>query len=109
MDYKKIFEKVKDENTFIKVTANTEINSAQKTALNRKGNILYNSGDVEAAKRIFLTTGYSDGLTRIGDYYNSKGRPLDALKMYWLAPDRKKAEPIIMQLSTVIKDLLHNE
>ena len=107
MDYKWIFEKHKDQNAFIKTTAKPSLDGAQKVLLNRKGNILYNSGDIEGARRIFITTGYSDGLVRVGDYYNSKGRPLDALRMYWAAPDRKKAEPIIVQLSAVIQNMLH--
>jgi len=109
MDFKKIFEKHDDENIFIKTTAKFPIDSAQKAALNRKGNIFFNSGDIEAARRIFLTTGYSDGLSRIGDYYNSKGQTLDALRMYWVAPDKKKAEPIIIKLSEIIQDLLNND
>lgn len=108
-DYKRIFEKVQGQNTFIKTTARPTIDGTQKAALNRKGNILYNSGDMEGARRIFLTTGYSDGLVRIGDYYNSKGRSLDALKMYWIAPDKHKAESIILQLSVVIQNLIHDE
>ena len=109
MDYKRVFEKLKDQNTFIKTTTKPAIEGSQKAALNRKGNILYNSGDIEGARRIFITTGYSDGLVRVGDFYNSKGRPLDALRMYWIAPDRSKAEPIIMQLSTVIHNMVHDE
>jgi hypothetical protein len=109
MDYKSVFEKVQGQNTFIKTTAKPEIDGTQKAALNRKGNILYNSGDIEGARRVFLTTGYSDGLVRVGDYYNSKGRPLEALRMYWIAPDRKKADPIIAQLSNVIQNLIHDE
>ena len=91
MDNKSVFEKFSDENVFIKKTVKPAVDSTQKAALNRKGNVLYNSGDIEGARRIFITTGYSDGLVRIGDHYNSKGRALDALKMYWIAPDRKKA------------------
>ena len=109
MDYKRVFEKVEGESSFIKTTLMPVIDGTQKVALNRKGNILYNSGDIEGARRIFLTTGYSDGLVRVGDYYNSKGRMLDALKMYWIAPDHNKAEPIIIQLSTVIQNLIHDE
>ena len=109
MDYERIFDKVRDQNTFIKTTVKPAIDGTLKVALNRKGNILYNSGDIEGAKRVFLTTGYSDGLTRVGDYYKSKGKLLDALKMYWIAPDRSKAEPIIFQLSAVIQHLLHQE
>jgi len=106
MNLESIFEKFDDQNAFIKTTKKATIEGTQKVALNRKGNALFNAGDVEGARRIFLTTGYSDGLVRIGDYYNSKGRPLDALRMYWIAPDRKKAEPIISQISAVIQSLL---
>ena len=109
MDYKSFLERHKNENTFIKTATRPAIDGAQKAALNRKGNILYNSGDIERARRIFITTGYSDGLVRIGDYYNSRGRPLDALRMYWIAPDRSKADPIIIQLSTVIHNMVHDE
>jgi hypothetical protein len=109
MGHKKVFDKFEEQNVFIKTTKTPPIDGAQKAALNRKGNTLYNSGDIEAARRIFLTTGYSDGLSRIGDYYQSQGRMLDALKMYWIAPDKKKAAPIIIQLSTLLKDLVHEE
>jgi tetratricopeptide (TPR) repeat protein len=109
MDYKKAFERFKEQNVFVKTTAPPLADGAQKVALNRKGNILYNQGDIEGAKRIFLTTGYSDGLSRIGDYYKSKGRILDALRMYWIAPDHTKSELIIEQLSSLIKNFLHEE
>jgi len=109
MDYKSVFEKVQGQNTFIKTTVKPVIDGTQKAALNRKGNVLYNTGDIEGARRIFLTTGYSDGLVRVGDYYNSKGKTLDALRMYWIAPDHNKAEPIIMQLSSVIHNLIQDE
>ncbi|MCL2602092.1 MAG: hypothetical protein FWD91_04685 [Treponema sp.] len=109
MDYKSVFEKVQNQNTFIKTSARPEIDATQKAALNRKGNILFNSGDVEGARRVFLTTGYTDGLIRVGDHYNSQGRPLDALRLYWIAPDRKKAEAIIAQLSAVIQAMIQTE
>jgi hypothetical protein len=80
--------------------------SQTKAALNRKGNELLNCGDVEAARRIFLTTGYSDGLSRVGDYYKKYNRPLDALQMYWIAPDKRKARPLIMDLALLIKDMI---
>jgi hypothetical protein len=69
--------------------------------------MLLNQGDVESARRIFMTTGYSDGLSRIGDYYRSKGRAIDALRMYWIAPDKKKSSEIIMELSFMVKKLIH--
>ncbi|MDR1617995.1 MAG: hypothetical protein LBS06_02970 [Treponema sp.] len=109
MDYKKVFEQFKDQNVFIKTTVKPAVDGAGKAALNRKGNSLFNSGDIEGARRIFITTGYSDGLSRVGDRYRAAGRELDALRMYWLAPDRAKAEPLIEHLSVIIKNLLHEE
>ena len=112
MDYKKIFAKSNNQiekNAFIKTNEKIPLSSNQKVALNRKGNVLYNSGDIEGAKRIFLTTGYSDGLSRVGDYYKTQGRLVDALKMYWIAPDHNKSEPILIQISALIQDLIQEE
>jgi hypothetical protein len=109
MDYKKVFGRFEDQKGFTKTVAKPAIDGSQKAALNRKGNMLFNSGDIEGAKRVFLTTGYSDGLSRVGDYYRSRGRDLDALRMYWIAPDRTKAEPIIMRLSALIQKIIREE
>jgi hypothetical protein len=108
-DIKKIFNKFENESVFIKTTIKPSMTSYQKAALNRKGNMLYNSGDVEEARRIFMTTGYSDGLSRIGDYYKSENRLIEALHMYWLAPDKTKSEPIMTQLAAMIQALIHEE
>jgi hypothetical protein len=109
MDYKKVFEKFEGENFFLKTTAKPSLDGNLKVSLNRKGNVLYNQGDIEGARRIFLTTGYTDGISRIGDYYKSKGRLLDALKMYWIAPDRTKSEPIIMHLSEIMRNIMNEK
>lgn len=109
MDYKKIFERFEDQQAFIKTTKKPVMDGSQKAALNRKGNILYNSGDIEGAKRVFLTTGYSDGLSRIGDAYKNQDRYMEALDMYRIAPNQKKFEALVMQLSTIIKKLIHEE
>lgn len=106
---KKIFEKHDEENAFIKVSIPKDVKGSQKAALNRKGNQLFNNGDIEAAKRVFLTTGYSDGLRRVGDHYKNKNRLIEALRMYWIAPDKTKTEPIIEQLAGVIQSLIHEE
>jgi len=82
------------------------LSGEQKAALNRKGNAFFNEGEIESARRIFITTGYSDGLSRVGDYYEQKGLTLEALKLYWLAHNKRKAEPIIAQLALVIESLI---
>jgi hypothetical protein len=109
MDIKKAFEKFDEENVFIKISVPSTIDSTLKTALNRKGNVLFNSGDIEGARRIFMTTGYSDGLSRVGDYYKSQNRPVEALRMYKLAHDETKSEPIITKLADVIRNLIQDE
>lgn len=82
------------------------LNSEQKVSLNRKGNVFFNQGEIETAKRIFITTGYSDGLSRVGDYYAEKGQDIDALKLYWLAHNKRKADPIIQKLALLIETTL---
>jgi len=106
MDIKKEFDRFKDQGSFLKVTSSTPMESPQKAVLNRKGNQMYNDGNVEGAKKVFLTTRYSDGLSRVGDYYKSQNRPLEALQMYWLAPDRTKSQPLIEQLAAVLRGLI---
>jgi hypothetical protein len=82
------------------------IDAAQKALLNRKGNMLFNDGNFEGARRVFITTGYSDGLSRIGDYYRKQGRVIDALQMYRIAYNKKKADEITMNLALLIKSML---
>jgi hypothetical protein len=109
MDCKNVLSSFEDQAVFLKTVSKPPISSEQKAALNRKGNILYNQGKIEDARRIFLTTGYSDGLVRIGDFYMAKGRILDALRMYWIAPDKKKSAPIIIEISEIIKSMIHEK
>ena len=109
MDYKKVFGSKEDESIFLKTTTGPSVTPEDKVMLNRKGNAFFNSGDIESARRIFLTTGYSDGLIRVGDHYKAQGRLLDALRLYWTAPDRKKAESIITRLSIMIQIMLNEE
>jgi len=106
---KKLLEKFDDKNAFIKVTEPSPVEGSDKAALNRKANQKFNEGDIEGARRIFMTTGYSDGLSRTGDYYKSKDRPLEALRMYWMGHDKNKAQPLIEQLSFLIQDIIHSE
>lgn len=119
--YKKLVKKVESKNIinstisslpefqgFIKVTDSpiSSLSSEQKVVLNRKGNELFNNGKVNEASRIFITTGYSDGLTRVGDKFLSKNEPLKALKFYELAKNKRKSLPIIEKLSKTISLIL---
>ena len=100
-----------DNKHFIKVTENalTPLSSEQKVVLNRRGNQLFNEGFINEAQRIFITTGYSDGLTRVGDYYAAKNNTLEALRMYCLAKNKRKSDPIIDSLVRLIRVLIDTE
>jgi len=89
---------------FIKVSSPkaTSLSGKQKTALIRKGNELFNAGDYEGAKRIFLTTGYTDGIIRMGDHYFKAKEPLEALRMYWMAPAPDKKEMVLENMARVL-------
>ena len=82
------------------------VETDRKVKLNRHGNELFNEGDVEAARRIFQTTGYSDGLIRVGERYMADNKPIEALKMYRLARDDKRSEALIATAAFVIQNLL---
>lgn len=93
---------------FIKVTDNpvSGLTPEQKVILNRKANLMFNNGNIEDARRIFITTGYSDGLTRVGHYYEEKNESLKALKAYLLAHNKRDAEPIFDSIAKVISILI---
>ncbi|GMO50525.1 MAG: hypothetical protein Pg6C_14430 [Treponemataceae bacterium] len=84
----------------------SQLSSEQKAHLNRQGNVFFNEGNVDGAKRIFIATGYSDGLTRIGDYYFGQHKELDALKFYLLAHNMRKAEPLIQKAAELISMMI---
>jgi hypothetical protein len=84
----------------------TRIDPSQKALLNRKGNMLFNEGNIEGARRIFITTGYSDGLSRVGDYYRKQGRVIDALQMYEIAHNKRKADELIKNMALLVKTML---
>lgn len=111
MDAEKIRERLSPHDIpdgFIKVTDRPvgTLSSAQKALLNRKGNVLFNEGKIAEACRIFVTTGYSDGLSRVGDFYLQKNRDIDALKYYVLAKDRRKQEIVFDRLAKLLSALI---
>lgn len=110
MNAKSILDSKQIQEGFIKVTDKpvATLSSEQKAILNRKGNILFNQGNIEGARRIFITTGYSDGLARIGDKYAESKNELKALKLYLLAHNQKKAEPIYEKIANVLSAVIQD-
>lgn len=107
IDKKRKFENG-DEGIFIKSSdlPSGTLSIQQKALLNRKANIFFNEGNYQAAQRIYITTGYSDGLTRIGDILYKKGEILAAFKQYLLARNKQKSEIILVQLANLISKII---
>lgn len=93
---------------FLKVTRPpaAEVTSEQKVQLIRKGNELFSRGELEAARKIFVATRYSDGMIRLGDLYDRQKDYLSAFQMYKLAPAPDRASAMILKLSAVLKNWL---
>ena len=82
------------------------LTSEQKVVLNRKGNVFFNQGKILEARRLFITTGYSDGLNRVAEKSMEEGKELDALKLYLLAHNKKNAEPLIEKVAGIISSII---
>ena len=108
---KTIAEKQGNAGGFIKTvdTPLAALSAGQKAGLNRTGNTLFNEGNIEQARRIFTATGYSDGLTRVGDAYAKKNETIKALKQYVLAHNAKKSEPIYECMARIISTILQEK
>ena len=90
---------------FIKVPkiGTVNITSNEKVILVRKANELMNNKNYIGAKRIYLAIGYSAGLIRLGDYYESSGSPLEALKMYKAAEAHTQLENLSKKMADVLR------
>ncbi len=109
-DLKENFRNKQGFGAFIKVTdeAIAALDAQQKAILNRKGNALFNAGEVEQARRIFMATGYSDGLTRVGDVYMKNNETLKALKQYILAKNKNKTELAYEKIASAVSVMLQS-
>ena len=48
-------------------------------------------------------------LVRLGDYYREQGRTLDALRMFWLAPDETRKEAVVAEMAAVVSKWLRED
>ena len=94
---------------FIKTTGAPKLDGGRRAALIRKGNELFNAGRYEEAKRVFITTRYTDGLIRLGDYYYNSNQILEAFRMYWLAPDRRKIDSMVERMAAVVREWMKED
>lgn len=110
MGIKEALQKIPREG-FLKVSSQrqSDLSSSDRTILIRKANELFNEGQLEQAKRIFLATGYSDGIIRMGDYYFENEDHLEALRMYWMAPAPNKVEELIERFTGVVQKWMNED
>lgn len=109
-DLKNQIDTRQDGQDFIKTTEKPlkGLSDKQKVALIRKANELFNNGKIEEAKKVYMATGYSDGLTRVGDKYAQKDRYMDALKLYTLAHNDRKKNPLIEKMAQIVSAMLED-
>ncbi|MFP4457865.1 MAG: hypothetical protein ACLFPS_09445 [Clostridia bacterium] len=84
-----------------------EIGLKQKAELIRKGNEALNNENIKLAKKIFITTNYSDGLSRLGDYYYKNNDFIEAMKMYIMANDEHKKSWFFKNVADLIRGWLN--
>jgi|GEM_PF-2220064 len=94
---------------FIKKGKLPRISSVNRVALIRKGNEMFNQKKFDIAKRIYITTHYSDGLLRMGRHYEAKGDFFEAFRLYWQAGDRQKVEYMAKKMAQGIRYVLRND
>ncbi|MCU0821187.1 MAG: hypothetical protein MUC95_01780 [Spirochaetes bacterium] len=76
-----------------------KIDNKERVALIRKGNELFNNGEIDKAIKIFIQTDYKDGLARAGDYYfYDKKAPLMAFKYYKMANMHDRVNEIFKRM-----------
>ncbi len=76
----------------------------ERLGLIRRGNELFNNGDIKNALKIFLATEYQDGIVRVADhlYYEEKNQ-LSAIKLYKKAGYQRRVEEFAEKAAMTIK------
>jgi hypothetical protein len=86
------------------------MDSKERVELIRRGNELFNEGEISKAAALFVQTGYRDGLTRIADYlFYDKRQPLFALKYYRMVNRQDKVSEIFERMVFALGRLLGKE
>lgn len=85
------------------------VDSKTRVLLIRKGNEFFSNGDIEAAKKIFITVDYKDGIVRLGDYYFEHNDIVKACEMYFRSENSSKIESFCEQTAKVIQKWLNND
>jgi hypothetical protein len=86
------------------------VDNAERIALIRKGNELFNKGDYVNSLKIFLATDYKDGIIRVADYlYFDKQDKFSAVKLYKRAGHQKVIDEFAERAAQLISLLLSED
>ncbi|HQO40426.1 MAG TPA: hypothetical protein PK986_08150 [Spirochaetota bacterium] len=92
---------------FINIDARSKMDSQERAGLIRKGNELFNQGEINEAMKLFVRTRYGDGIMRIADfYYYEKKQPLIALKFYRMINRSDRIEEINSRMMFAFKKMI---
>jgi hypothetical protein len=86
------------------------MDNKERVVLIRRGNELFNNGEISKAAALFVQSGYRDGLTRVADYlFYDKRQPLVALKYYRMVNRQDKVSEIFERMVFALGRLLGKE
>ncbi len=96
---------------FIKLTKpqGSDLSDEKRIALIRMGNELLARGDLDRAKKIFFTTNYKEGMTKVGVALFQKGEYLEALRFFYFADNKEKIGIICSKMAEVLKIWLRSD
>ncbi len=81
--------------------------SKDKMFFIRKGNELFNNGEVETAKKYFMRADYQDGILRVADhYFYEKRLPLNALPLYMKCGSKAKVDEIFQRMAFALGKMI---
>lgn len=80
------------------------MNTEDRVALIRRGNELFNQGDIKNALKVFLATEYQDGIVRVADHlYYEEHDQIGAMKLYRRAGYRQRIEDFAEKAAFTIR------
>lgn len=87
-----------------------KVDDQARIALIRRGNELFNNGDLKNSLKIFLSTNYNDGIIRVADvlYFDKKDK-ISAVKLYKRANHKKVLDDFAEKAAAVIRTLLNED
>jgi hypothetical protein len=81
-----------------------------RIALIRRGNELFNNGDIKNALKIFLATSYQDGIVRVADHlFYEENNKIAAIKLYKKAGYQKRIDEFAEKAALTIRIWLESD